>query len=173
MREIPMKNNASLVSLIIKNSFIALAVHICLCLITICIIRGILSLVNAPMIVSSVIAVSCGAISLYLYFWAGKKYLHNTENVLMDYVTVFGFFALLVVSVIIMGGMSIFSLWSLFWVVFENSEAVYEPTGRLIHSMILTPAPSFLMWMGMIVKRKKAELEEEDERNNGKLYNNQ
>jgi len=165
-----MENNTSFVSAIIKNSFIALAVHICLCLITICLIRGILSLVNAPMIVSSVIALACGAISLYLYFWTGKKYLHNTTNVLMDGFSLFGVFVLLVVAVLFMGGTPVFSLWSFFWVGFETSEAVYEPTERLIHSMILTPIPPFIMWIGLIVKRKKAELEEEEDRNYGKLY---
>ncbi|MCL2549794.1 MAG: hypothetical protein FWE78_02500, partial [Methanimicrococcus sp.] len=109
-------------------------------------------------------------ISLYLYFWTGKKYLHNTTNVLMDGFSLFGVFVLLVVAVLFMGGTPVFSLWSFFWVGFETSEAVYEPTERLIHSMILTPIPPFIMWIGLIVKRKKAELEEEEDRNYGKLY---
>ncbi|MCL2863765.1 MAG: hypothetical protein FWE54_06805 [Methanimicrococcus sp.] len=165
-----MENNTNMLTLLLKNGFIALGVHVCLCLITMGIIIGILPLINASMVVSSVVAVFCGIISLYLYFWVGKRYLQNTMNVMMDFTTVLGLLNLLIISVILIGGMSIFSLWSFFWVVFENSGAVYDPTDRLIHGLILAPAPSFMMWIGMIVKRKKAEAEEEKEQNYGKLY---
>ena len=164
-----MEKNVSLLSLFIKNSFIALAVHICLCLVTICLIRGLLSLVNAPMTVSLLIAATCGLISLYVYFLVGKKYLHTTTTILMDYVSLFGFFALLIVAVIFIGGISIFSLWSFFWVAFANSPTPYEPMEQFLHSIVLIPGPPFIMWMGMIVRRRKAELEAAETQNYGKL----
>ena len=164
-----MEKNVSFPSLFIKNTLIALAVHICLCLVTICLVRGFLPLVNASMTVSLLVAVVCGLMSLYIYFWVGKKYLHNTANALLDYFSLNGFFDLLILAIIFIKGIPIFSLWSVFWVAFENSPTPYEPVDQFIHSFLLILVPPFIMWMGMIMRRRKAELEAAEAQNYGKL----
>ena len=159
------------VSLILKNNLIALAVHIGVSLIFLCLILGFLPLIQATMLTSLLISLPCGIIALYLYFWVGKRFLRNTQSPTTDYFSVGGFFILIAASTLLVGGVFIFPFWSILWIICESFQITYGPIETVFNNLVIASMPPFAMWMGMLVKRRQAGLNE-TESNENELQDN-
>jgi len=77
-----------------------------------------------------------------------------------------GFFVLILALTILYGGLPIFSLWSVFWIVCESFQIVYEPIELMLNNIAMTTMPPFMMWLGLLAKRRKAGLNESESNEN-------
>jgi len=149
------------VSVLIKNNLIAIVFHIFLCLVAYCLV-SLGTLLKVNMLISLLAALVFGIIFLFLYFWVGKKFLNNTQNALADYLSVVGLFILLIASLFVVNGLANFPIQAVFWIVCEGFQMSYGEMASLLNNIILASMPSYMMWMGLLVKRKKAGLNENE-----------
>jgi len=146
-------------SIVIKNNLIACAVHLCLSIVFAVLILGILPLFNATMLTSLLVSLPCGIIALYLYYLTGKRLMKNTKTPVTDYFSVAGFFILTAVLALLLGGLAIFPLWSIYWIVCESFQITYAPIEMALNNFAMASLPPLIIWFGLLAKRRKAGLD--------------
>jgi len=124
--------------IVVKNNLIAIAVHICICLIFF-IPLLFLSFEDGNNTVGWLI---CTLIILFLYFWAGRKLLSETHSVLINVFSVIGPVILSLTPIIFL---------LLYGLTYGLTEGIYTD---LVIYLVLASLPSLIMLAGMMTKNQ-------------------
>ena len=144
--------------LVIKNSFISIATHICVCLI---LLIPFVILYNG---ISDVILYLTSAIytviALLLYFWAGKRFLRCTHKTITNILSVMVIMVILIITILIMYDTQIERLIRLpftllGWMISQIFGIENGSDGEKYIFIVLSILPSFAMYLGLMRKESK------------------
>jgi len=150
---------------IIKNNLIAIAIHACVC-IAVLLPTGIVMGQAGPLWSDSVYSgstvtqwlfiVGTTIIAIFLYFFAGRKFLANTGHLLTNALSVIAIpLLMLMVTVIGFYFPSLFILGLLFTPIVLISETIsfFLRIELKYAYMIMSILPTLAVWLGLVAKR--------------------
>lgn len=151
---------------IIKNNLIAVAIHICMCIILILPIGFIWfygvwgnNMELNRVIINWLLIGACTTVILFLYFWTGRKFLTNTGQSLTNVLSVIAVLILIIIGVFISLYLDASNRWHIMWMLMTPISPLGETLSHFARielkyaDMLMSILLPLAMWIGMITKR--------------------
>ena len=161
-----------MLKMLITNNLIAVAIHVCICLVLIIPLglligpghlwsESTLELLPLWHIAKRLIAIGIyTAVAIILYFWAGRKFLTNTDNMLTSILSVIALTIVIILATFAaegsFGNRLRYHLLAMLTIPIGPIGATvahFLRIDNLYSYLIMSIMPSLAMWVGMVTKR--------------------